>query len=77
MYAGILGPLAFFTVIARGLLRAGDVQATLLTASISLFGFALLGYIAGQLAGWIVFDSVRAKVAAEITALQNEQAAAT
>jgi len=64
-YAGVLGCLAFLTCIARGLLAASDIQNTLLKATIGLFAFAIVGYIAGRLAAWIVNDSVRSRIAAE------------
>ena len=48
--------------MARGLLRSSGVEATLLQASLALFGFALLGYIVGRLASWIVEESVRGSV---------------
>ncbi len=60
-YAGILGPLAFATVIVRGLLAGADVIATLKTASAALFVFAAVGYVAGRVAAGIVRDSVHAK----------------
>jgi len=58
-YAGILGPLAFGLVVARGVLAGGSVEATLLAASASLFVFAALGYVAGQTADYLIRDSVR------------------
>ncbi len=63
-YAGILGLLAFLTVAMRGLVRGAGVESMLLAAVIHLFLFAFVGYLVGQLAGWIVLDSVRAKLAA-------------
>lgn len=63
-YAGILGLLAFLTVVMRGLVHGAGAESTLLAAAIHLFLFAFVGYLVGQLAGWIVLDSVRAKLAA-------------
>jgi hypothetical protein len=76
-YAGILGPLAFFTIAVRGLMQGAGVQSTLLWAAIQLFLFAFIGYVVGQLADWVVFESVRDKVAAEIEAHQSKPPAAT
>jgi hypothetical protein len=59
-YAGILGPIAFATVIVRGLLAGADVIATLKTATAALFLFAAVGYVAGRIAAGIVRDSVHA-----------------
>ena len=58
-YAGILGPLAFALVCARGVLAAGGVEATLLAAIAALFVFAAIGYLAGQTADYLVRESVR------------------
>jgi hypothetical protein len=63
-YAGILGLLAFLTIVVRGLVRGAGAESTLLAAAFHLFLFAFVGYIVGQLAGWIVLDSVRTKLAA-------------
>ena len=63
-YAGILGLLAFLMIVARGLTRGAGVETTLLAAAFHLFLFAFIGYIVGQLASWIVLDSVRTKLAA-------------
>jgi hypothetical protein len=58
-YAGILGPLAFATLVARGLLRGDAVAETMLTASLGLFAMAAVGYLAGRIAQFIVDESVR------------------
>ena len=75
-YAGTLGPLAFATVVARAIVHGGASQQTLLAASMCLFGFALIGSVTGALAGWIVEDSVRSRVAAEAKAAEQEAQAA-
>jgi hypothetical protein len=64
-YAGVLGSLAFFTVTARGLIHVGGVEETLFTAAVSLILFAFAGFIAGELADWIVYEAVRSKIEAE------------
>lgn len=69
-YAGILGFLAFQMVIVRGLLRSAGIEAVLWHASLALFAFALLGFVAGELAGWIVEESVRGRIAADAAAQQ-------
>ncbi|MEX2176756.1 MAG: hypothetical protein WD872_20485 [Pirellulaceae bacterium] len=65
-YAGILGPLACGMILARGLLHGGGFEATLLAASGGLFLFALLGYVAGQLADQFVRESVRTQFQAAL-----------
>lgn len=69
-YAGVLGPLAFAIVVLRGLLHASSVESTLLCASISLMGFAAVGFITGQTAEWIIQDGVRSQFAARVAAQQ-------
>jgi hypothetical protein len=58
-YAGTLGPLVFALVCARGVLRGGSVEGTLLAAMTALFVFAGIGYLAGQTADYLVRESVR------------------
>ena len=73
-YAGLLGPLAFFTAIGHGLLHRPCRRANPLVGNaVALFAFAAIGYVAGELAGWIVNDSVRASLVAEMA---RQQAAA-
>ena len=67
-YAGVLGPLAFVTVVARGLVHAGPVEATIQQATVCLFLFALIGCLIGNTAEWIVNDSVRGRLADEMAA---------
>lgn len=72
-YAGVLGLLAFQAVMMRGLLRSAGVEATFWQATLALFGFAALGYIAGNTAAWIVGESVRSGLAAEAAAQQKSE----
>jgi hypothetical protein len=58
-YAAALGPLAFTCVIARGLAGGSSVEGTFAAASAALFVFAAIGYIVGQLAEFLVNESVR------------------
>jgi hypothetical protein len=73
-YAGTLGPLACATMIVRGLIHGGSIEPTILSAIGGLFLFALIGFIAGQLADLFVRDSVRFQFQAAVAAY--EQAAA-
>ncbi|MFO0883830.1 MAG: hypothetical protein U0894_06540 [Pirellulales bacterium] len=61
VYAGILGPLACTVVIVRGIVSGGGVTQTLGMASLALFGFALLGWMTGNLAQHLVTESVRSQ----------------
>ncbi len=76
-YAGILGPVAFATVVARGLLDGSGLEPTLKLACVCLFGFAALGYVIGQIGGRVVSDSVKAQFDKQLADLQaSEQAEA-
>ena len=74
-YAGILGPLAFVIVVARGVWAASGVEATLGIACGAMFLFALLGLIAGQLADYLVRESVRTQFQTAMAAWETEQKA--
>jgi len=67
IYAGILGPLAFLTSLARGVAHAWPAEKTLLVAWTTLVGFAALGWMTGWIAERIVVDEVRGQIAAELT----------
>ncbi len=67
-YAGVLGSIAFVTIVVRGLAQAAGVESTLRAAAVSTVLFWGIGYVVGQLAGWIVLESVRAQCAAEFAA---------
>ena len=72
-YAGILGPLAFAIVVARGIWSASGVEATLGFACGALFLFALLGVVAGRLADYLVRESVRTQFQSAMAAWETEQ----
>ncbi len=74
-YAGILGPIAFLLALARGWLNAAPVEATLLVAWLSLLVFAAVGYVIGRIAGWIVDDSARAQITAELATQEAQPTA--
>jgi len=71
IYSGILGPLAFLTVVARGFIHGASATSTLYWAWLALIAFAAAGYVAGAIAGRVVEDSVKATLAAELAA--NEE----
>ena len=72
-YAGILGPLAFALVTARGVAGFWGVEGTLLAASAALFALAGLGYIVGQTAEYLVNESVRKQFQAAMAAWNEKQ----
>jgi hypothetical protein len=65
IYAGILGPLAYCTSVARGVLHAWPTEKTLLVAWTSLLAFAAAGLLIGWVATRIVDEEVRGRIAAE------------
>lgn len=70
-YAGILGPLGFATSLARGLVHGGAAEPTLWSAWLALLACSAAGVLIGALAGWIVEDAVRGKLAVEMTAARS------
>ena len=76
VYAGILGLLAFGTVIARSLLHGGNVESALFTASWTLFAFAALGYIIGSIAERTIVEAIEIKFHAQWQALEADHHAA-
>jgi len=67
-YAGTLGPLAFALTIARGMAAGSGVEGTILAASAALLLFATIGYLIGQMADYLVNDSVRSQFQAAMAA---------
>ena len=68
IYAGILGLLAFATVVARGVAHESSPKGTIWQACGMLFVFAAVGYLIGSTARWIVDDSVRGELASQMAA---------
>ena len=68
VYAGILGPLAFLTSLARGLVHGGGTESVLWTCWCSLVAFAAVGYLIGWAADKTVVESVRGRISAELAA---------
>jgi len=62
IYAGILGPLAFVTCLARGMVHAWPPDRTLLVAWASLLAFALVGAAVGWVGEWILEDELRSRI---------------
>lgn len=78
-YAGTLGPLACGVILTRGLLGGGGLESTILSSCGGLFLFALIGYVAGQLADLFVRESVVTQFQAALATYQEaaERAKAT
>ena len=65
-YAGMLGSIALVTSVLLGLVRGAPALGVLMTAAVSLAVFSVVGYVVGEIAGWIVLISVRATLVAEL-----------
>ena len=72
-YAGILGPLAFTTILARSVINISSVESTLLFATVCLFLFAGIGYVVGRMADSIVLEAVKANFDRELQVRDAEQ----
>ena len=66
-YAGILGMLAFATVLVHGVTHDAGAEDTILRASGALAVMAAVGAAIGALAGWTVAEAVRAKLIRQLT----------
>ena len=64
--SGILGLLAFATMMARGVVHGGSASATIWQAAVSLFAFAAIGYAIGRTAQWVIDDSVRGQLTSQL-----------
>jgi hypothetical protein len=73
IYGGILGLLAFLTILVRGWIHQSDSQGTLWTAWLGLMLFAAVGLIVGRVAGQIVQESVIGRVNAELAAQEKNE----
>jgi len=57
-YAAILGTIAFTVAITQALVRGVELGPALETAFLSTMAFWGIGYCVGNVAGWIVRDSI-------------------
>ncbi len=70
-YAGILGVIAFLTVLARGLVDGAAAETTLRLALVGLLAMALVGIAVGRLAAWSLDQSIRWQVLADLEARRS------
>ena len=71
-YGGVLGLVAFMTVLARNMIDGDTAVGTMRMATICLFAFAVLGFVAGQIADMVVHDLVRVRFEEEMRSRQQE-----
>ncbi|MDY0168643.1 MAG: hypothetical protein RBS80_18995 [Thermoguttaceae bacterium] len=76
IYAGILGPVAFLTALARGFLLGAEVQSTLFQAWCALWCFAVAGYVVGWIAERTIEQSVHDRITRELATNQQPEATA-
>ena len=76
-YAGILGCVAFFAEMARGVLHDSGWETTVPAAMVGMLGFAAIGYLCGTIAEAILRDAVQAQLAVEVAAETANRAAGT
>lgn len=72
-YGGILGLVAFATVVARGVLWGGGTVGTMLTGCLAMFALAGVGWVVGMVAEATVEESVRTQLRAEVAAYEAQQ----
>jgi hypothetical protein len=67
-YAGILGAVAFITILARSVIDTSSVESTMMLATVCLFLFAGIGYLVGNIAEAIVLEAMKANFNMELEA---------
>lgn len=71
-YAGMLAPIAFVTMLARGLISGSSSEGVLLSALVSLIAFAAIGFVTGTLADQVVLESVKQQFTNELKAREEQ-----
>jgi len=66
IYAGILGPLAMLTAMLRGVLTGGQIESVMFTAFVSLWVFAVAGYIIGWIAEQTIEQAVHDRITRDL-----------
>jgi hypothetical protein len=69
--------VAFGSQIARGCVHGGGAEATLFAAWLGLLIAYPLGCIVGMLGDWLVLESIRVQLAAEIATREAKETAST
>ena len=69
-YAGILGPLAFITILTRSVINNSSVESTMMIATVCLFLFAAIGFLVGQVADSIVLEAGKTNFDRDLAAQQ-------
>jgi hypothetical protein len=72
-YAGILGIVAFLTVLTRGAMHNASLEGTVITSCGGAIVFAALGFVLGLAAESIVTEAVRRRFIEELN--RSESAA--
>ena len=69
-YAGVLGLVAFTTVVVRAIGQQSSASATFPIAAAMLFVFAGLGYLLGSIAQWAIAADLKARFNEEMLRLK-------
>jgi hypothetical protein len=70
-YAGVLGLIAFATIVARGVIHQSGASATFPAAAGMMFVFAGIGYVLGTIAERAIASDLKARFQEEMTRLQT------
>ncbi len=73
-FGGILGFLAFSTVIARGWWWGADLESAVWPAVASLFLWGAVGYVAGKAAEQTIGESLRRQLLEQLQQQRGERA---
>jgi hypothetical protein len=66
IYAGILGLLAFLTVLAHSVVHPSPIDGALLRAWLSLVVFAAVGYVIGRIAEHTIDELVQTHITEQL-----------
>ncbi|MBM4001750.1 MAG: hypothetical protein FJ295_00475 [Planctomycetes bacterium] len=70
-YAGILGIVAFLTMLTRGAMHDAGLEGTVMTSCGGAIVFAALGFLLGLAAESIVTDAVRRRFVEEMNRAES------
>ena len=76
IYAGILGPVAFLTALARGFLLGDEAPNMMFAAWCALWCFAAAGYVIGWIAEKTVEQAVQDRITKELVGKQQPESTA-
>lgn len=75
-FAGVLGPLAFFTMLLRGVLEGAGAEDAVIRALLAMAVYAVIGYAVGRTAAWLTDEWVQMEFRRQIESVEGDSAAA-